>query len=211
MKKFSKLSNISPQALPPPFASVPQVSLLAGQRLSQAEHPLRPPPPPLPGGPPPAPLLTFVWAQGSGCAVQGWSLGWGCAVGRGGGQTTAAQPQCHPHPPNLAPSPPAGPARRAASRDHPREAQTFFFLFAKTFSRSSCWRAAALPARPSPPSYFPPSRRSGRRGGGAGSERGGAGLIAPPGPPGSSPSLEGPYTAYTPPTPPAEHAAGGGQ
>lgn len=162
MKKFLKLSISHPRLSHPLFASVPQVSLSVGQSPSQAGHPLGPPPPLLPGGPPPAPLLTSFWAQGSGCAVQGWSLGWGVCGGEGG-RTGPRQRSLSatPTPPNLAASPPAGPARRAASRDHPREAQTFFFPFAKTFSRSSSWRAAALPARLSPPFYFPPSCRSG--------------------------------------------------
>lgn len=82
--------------------------------------------------------------------VQSWKLGWGVCGGEGGRQGHCSAASVPPHPPNLAPSPPAGPARRAVSRDHPREAQTFFFPFAKTFSRSCHRRTAAVPA------HFPP-------------------------------------------------------
>lgn len=160
MKKLSKRSNISPQALPPQFCRCAPV-LMAGQSPSQAEHPLRPPPPPLPGGPPPAPPSHLCLGAGARDARSRAGV-WAGGCGGKGGRTGPLQRSLSatPTPPNLAPSPPAGPARRAASRDHPREAQTFFSPNAKTFSRSSRWRAAALPAGPSPPSYFPPSCRS---------------------------------------------------
>lgn len=57
----------------------------------------------------------------------------GVRWGGGGGQGYSSAASGPPPPPNLAPSPPAGPARRAASRDHPREAQTFFSLLQKLF------------------------------------------------------------------------------
>lgn len=159
MKKFSQPSAVSPQALPPQrrrCAPVPS----AGQSPSRAGHPLGPLPHLSQVVPPPAPLLTSVWALGSGCAVQGWRLGWGVRGEGGADGATAAQPQCHPHPPEPGPQPSRRPSPPGREPGPPARSANFFSPNAKTFSRSSRWRAAALPAGPSPRSYFPPSCRS---------------------------------------------------
>lgn len=88
-------------------------------------------------------------------------LGGGGGVWRGGGsQGHCSAASVPPHPPNLAPSPPAGPARRASSRDHPREAQTFFFPLCKNFF--SLLPPARYGSSRSLPSYILPSDRSRR-------------------------------------------------
>lgn len=134
MKKFFKLS-ISHAGSPTPFlplcprspswlSEVPRMQGIPSGPLPHCSQvvPRRPPfSPPSGRRARDARSRARVWAGG-------------CAVGRGGGQGHGSAASVPPPPPtNLAASPPAGPARRAASRDHPREAQTFFSLLQKLF------------------------------------------------------------------------------
>lgn len=154
MKKISKLSNILPQALPPLFCLCARgLSVGWAESLSSKASPQAPSPTAPRWSPPPTPLLTSVWAQGSGCAVQGWSLGWGVCGGEGGAdRATAAQPQCHPAPPTWPPAlPPAQPAGPRAGTTREKR-KVFFPLLQKLFLALATGAPPLFPLAP----HLPP-------------------------------------------------------
>lgn len=152
MKKFSKLSNISPQALPPPFASVPW----SPSWLGSVSHRQSIPSGPLPHRSQVVPRLPpFSPSSGrrardarSRAGVWAGGVRWGGGADRPRQRSLSATPTPLTWPPALPPAQPAGP--RAGTT---REKRKLFFSFLQKLFLAQA--AGAPPLFPLAP-HLPP-------------------------------------------------------